>query len=60
MLSKDLSMLSLVMALVLKLVEYLWSYDVWKFDDAYLFCSILDLYGVLVKTIVGLCMDIAC
>lgn len=60
MLNVGLSMLSLRMSLFLKMVKYVWSYAVWKFDDAYLLCSILGLYVVLMEINSGFLFAIAC
>ena len=53
MLSVDLSMLSFMMCLFLKMVDYCSSYAEMKFDDVFDSCSIHDVYYVLVKINAG-------
>jgi hypothetical protein len=60
MLSKGLSMLVIMMCLLFEMNAYSWSYAIWKFDDIYLLCSNLELWEVLVKTMVRVMMVIAC
>ena len=60
MLSEDLSMLSFMMLLFSKMVEYLWSYTEMKFDVVFDSCSIYDMYSVLLKIIAGFMLLVAC
>ena len=53
-------MLSFMMVLLLKMVDYFLSYVEMKFGDETCFCSIHELCYVLVKIIVGFMLLVVC